>query len=142
MSNIRMMLLVAVAFLLSACAAMDKIKEKSSSLFQASPQASSQASSAEQKLSSGVKIYEEGDYKSSLEALREAEKMGLSRTEDKITAHKYKAFIYCITGRKNQCRHEFEDILEHDPNFDLKPAEAGHPEWGPVFRGVKTDFVK
>ena len=138
MSNVRMILFVAVAFLLSACAAMDKVKDKASTLFQTSPQ----ASSAEQKLSSGVKSYEEGDYKSSLEALREAEKMGLSRTEDKITAHKYKAFIYCITGRKNQCRHEFEDILEHDPNFDLKPAEAGHPEWGPVFRGVKTEFVK
>lgn len=138
MSNIRMMLLVAFAFLLSACAAMDKMKEKSSSLFQASPQ----ANSAEQKLARGVKSYEEGNYKSSLEALREAEKMGLSRTEDKITAHKYKAFIYCITGRKNLCRHEFEDILEYDPNFDLKPAEAGHPDWGPVFRGVKTDFVQ
>ena len=139
MSNIRMMLLVAVAFSLSACAAMDKIKEKSSSLFQARPQ----ASSAELKLSSGVKSYEEGDYKSSLEALHEAEKMGLSRTEDKITMHKYKAFIYCITDRKNLCRHEFEDIFEYDPNFDLQPAEAGHPAWGPVFRGVKASgFAK
>ncbi len=130
MSSIRMVLFITVALLLSACAAVDKVKGKVGGMFQ--------PSSAEQKLSSGVKSYEEGDYKSSLELLRDAEKMGLSRREDKVTAHKYKAFIYCITDRKNQCRHEFEDIFEDDPNFDLQPAEAGHPAWGPVFRGVKA----
>ena len=134
MSNTRMVLFVAAAFLLSACATVDKVKDTVGSLLP--------PGSAEQKLTSGVKNYEEGDYKSSMEALREAEKMGLSRKEDKITAHKYKAFIYCITDRKNQCRHEFEDVLEEDPNFDLKPAEAGHPAWGPVFRAVKAGFGK
>jgi len=131
MSNIRVLLFIAVALSLSACAEMDKVKNK---LFQPSP--------AEQKLSNGVKSYEEGDYKSSLEALREADKMGLSRNADKITLHKYMAFIYCINDRKNQCRHEFEDVLEVDPNFELQPAEAGHPAWGPVFRGVKAGFAK
>ena len=24
------------------------------------------------------------------------------------------------------------------PKFDLEPAEAGHPIWGPVWRSVKT----
>ena len=134
MPNIRMLLFVAIAFSLGACAEMGKVKGKVSELLQPTP--------AEQKLSSGVKSYEDGDYKASLEALRDAEKMGLSRDADKITAHKYKAFIYCITDRKNQCRHEFEDIIEHDPNFDLQPAEAGHPAWGPVFRGVKAEFAK
>ena len=27
-------------------------------------------------------------------------------------------------------------------NFDLTPAEAGHPIWGPVFRAVKADVAK
>lgn len=134
MSNIRMLLFIAVALLLSACAEMGKVKDKMGGLLQ--------PSTAEQKLSSGVKSYEEGDYKSSMEALQDALKVGLSRKDDKITAHKYKAFIYCITERKNQCRHEFEDILEDDPNFDLQPAEAGHPAWGPVFRSVKAGFAK
>lgn len=134
MSNVRMLLFIAVALLLSACAEMGKVKGKVGGMLQ--------PSTAEQKLSGGVKSYEEGDYKSSLEALLEAEKMGLSRKEDKVTVHKYKAFIYCITDRKNQCRHEFEDVLEDDPNFDLKPAEAGHPVWGPVFRSVKAGFAK
>lgn len=134
MSSIRMLLFIAVVFLLSACAGMNKVKDKTGSLLQPSP--------AEQKLSVGVKSYEEGDYKTSMEALRDAEKMGLNRKVDKITAHKYKAFIYCITERNNRCRHEFEDILEEDPNFDLQPAEAGHPAWGPVFRSVKAGFDK
>ena len=134
MSNIRILLFIAVALLLSACAEMGKVKDKMGGLLQ--------PSTAEQKLSGGVKSYEEGDYKSSLEALQDALKAGLSRKDDKITAHKYKAFIYCITERKNQCRHEFEDILEDDPNFDLQPAEAGHPAWGPVFRSVKAGYAK
>ncbi len=134
MSNIRMLLFIAVAFSLSACAEMHKVKDKVGSLLQ--------PSTAEQKLSSGVKSYEEGDYKSSMEALRDADKMGLSRKDDQVSVHKYLAFIYCITERKNKCRHEFEDILELDPNFDLQPAEAGHPAWGPVFRGVKDGFTK
>ena len=134
MSNIRILLFIAVALSLSACAEMGKVKEKVGGLLQ--------PGQAELKLSSGVKSYEEGDYKSSLEALREADKMGLSHKADKITVHKYMAFIYCINDRKNQCRHEFEDVLEVDPNFELQPAEAGHPAWGPVFRGVKAGFAK
>ena len=91
MSNIRILLFIVIAFSLSACAEMSKVKEKVGGLLQPSP--------AEQKLAGGVKSYEDGDYKSSLEALREADKMGLSRYADKITAHKYMAFIYCITDR-------------------------------------------
>lgn len=130
MSNIRWMLFAATVLLLSACGTSGK----GGGMFQ--------AGLAEQKLASGVKSYEEGDYKSSMDALLEAEKMGLSHKADKVTAHKYKAFIYCITDRTNKCRHEFEDIFEVDPNFDLKPAEAGHPVWGPVFRNVKAGFTK
>jgi len=58
MSGIRIMLFAAIALLLSACSTMDKM----SGLFKPSP--------AEQKLSSGVKSYEEGDYRSSMETLQ------------------------------------------------------------------------
>ena len=36
---------------------------------------------------------------------------------------------------------QYEKALEVDPKFDLGPAEAGHPIWGPVFRNVKEDIV-
>ncbi|HEU0283026.1 MAG TPA: TssQ family T6SS-associated lipoprotein [Gallionella sp.] len=130
MPGVRMMLLAAVALLLSACSAMDKV----GGLFQAGP--------AEQKLSSGVKSYEEGDYKTSVAALQSALDTGLSSKSDQVTAYKYLAFIHCISGREKQCRDGFKKAFEIDPNFDLKPAEAGHPVWGPVFRSVKTRPAK
>ena len=131
MMGIRMMLMVTlVAFLLSACGAISKIGE------------SSQPSPGEQNLSGGVKNYEDGDYKSSLDALQKALEMGLSNKSDQVRAHKYLAFIHCVSAREKQCRDEFKKVLEIDPIFDLKPAEAGHPVWGPVFRSVKSKSAK
>ena len=130
MTSIRMVLFVAVAFLLSACGTMDKV----GGLLQPSP--------AEQKLSSGIKSYEEGDYKPSMEALQGALDMGLSSKDSQLVAYKYLAFIHCVSGREKQCRDSFKKAFEIDTNFDLKPAEAGHPVWGPVFRSVKAKPAK
>ncbi len=134
MQGIRVMLLATLVLLLSACSLLGNVKQKVGLL--------PQPNYAEKKLAIGIESYEEGDYKFALEALRDAEKTGLVRKDDKINVHKYLAFIYCITDRKHQCRHEFEDIFEVDPGFDLDAAEVGHPLWGPVFRGVKENFAK
>jgi Tfp pilus assembly protein PilF len=91
---------------------------------------------AEQKLAAGISGYEEGDYKASQVALQSALDMGLSSKPDQVRAHKYLAFIHCVSGREKQCRDAFKKAIEIDPTFDLKPAEAGHPIWGPVFRAV------
>ena len=131
MLNIRIMpIVMSIALLLSACSSVSRVSE----LLQPSP--------AEQKLSGGVKSYEEGDYKSSQEAIQKALEMGLSNKNDQVQAHKYLAFIHCVSAREKQCRDEFRKALEIDSNFDLKPAEAGHPVWGPVFRGVKGKSAK
>ena len=131
MMDIRNMLMFTLAaLLLSACGATGK----GVGLFQANP--------AEQKFSSGVKSYEEGDYKTSMESLQSALDMGVSSKEDQVTAYKYLAFIHCVSGREKQCRDEFKKAFEIDPNFDLKPAEEGHPVWGPVFRSVKSKPAK
>jgi hypothetical protein len=61
---------------------------------------------------------------------------------EQASAHKYLAFINCVSGRPNGCREEFRKAFVADPNFDLTPAEAGHPMWGPVFRSVKTAVSK
>ena len=130
MSSVRMVLFAATVLLLSACGATGKI----GGLFKAGP--------AEQRLSSGVKGYEEVDYKTSMAELQSALDMGLSKKTDQITAYKYLAFIHCVSGREKQCHDEFKKAFEIDPNFDLKPAEAGHPVWGPVFRSVKAKSAK
>lgn len=93
-------------------------------------------------LSEGIKSYEDGDYKNAAASLQKAQNPAASSKSDQVTAHKYLAFINCVTGREDQCRTEFRKALTIDPSFDLKKSEAGHPVWGPVFRGEKAKFTK
>ena len=88
-------------------------------------------------LQAGIKNYEEGDYRDALIDLQSALGSGLNKSAE-IRAHKYSAFVYCVTGKEKLCRDEFKKVLELDPAFNLDAAEAGHPMWGPVFRGVKA----
>ena len=89
------------------------------------------------ELSAGIKSYDEGKYAEAQKSLQSALDEGLTFKSDQVTAHKYLAFIDCITGKERQCREEFKKVLEINPQFELEPAEAGHPQWGPVFRSVK-----
>ncbi len=86
----------------------------------------------------GLKQYEEGDLKSAEDSLQKALAGGLSYTEDRVTAHKYLAFIACATNREPQCREQFAAALALDPRLQLTRAEEGHPMWGPVFKSVKA----
>lgn len=90
-----------------------------------------------QKLAAGIKSYEEGNYKDAAKLIQEALTKGLPDKEGQVEAHKYLAFIHCVSGRKKECTDEFKKALELDPNFELQAAEAGHPLWGPVYSSVK-----
>ena len=94
-------------------------------------------SKGEPQLRSGIKLYEDGRYNEALTSLQGAVSGGLSN-DDQVTANKYMAFISCALKRERQCRAYFSRALELNPSFDLEPAEAGHPIWGPVFRNVKS----
>jgi Tfp pilus assembly protein PilF len=85
----------------------------------------------------GLELYDRGRYGTALTALQNALSDGLSR-RDQILAHKHLAFIHCISKREKLCRDEFQKALRLDPGFELDPAEAGHPMWGPAFRAVKA----
>lgn len=95
---------------------------------------------AEQELSTGIREYEDGNYRISARHLQNALDARLTFDSDAVRAHKYLAFIHCTSNRERQCREEFRRALELDPQFELSPAEAGHPIWGPVFRGVKAEM--
>jgi hypothetical protein len=99
-------------------------------------------SPAEQELQKGIKNYEDGEYKVATKELQTALSLGLTGRSEQASAHKYLAFISCVSGRPNGCREEFRKAFVADPNFDLTPAEAGHPMWGPVFRSVKSAATK
>ena len=92
-------------------------------------------------LEDGVRNYEEGNYRTAQRRLQFALEEGLSRP-DRVKAHKYLAFIACVSGQQLTCREEFGIAFELDPDFDLEPAEAGHPIWGPVFKNVKSKQKK
>jgi len=92
-------------------------------------------------LEEGVENYEEGNYRIAKRRLQFALEEGLSRP-DRVKAHKYLAFIACVSNRPLTCREEFAVALELDPNFELAREEAGHPIWGPVFKSVKATQTK
>jgi Tfp pilus assembly protein PilF len=94
-------------------------------------------SKGEPQLQAGVKLYEDGRYREATASFQSALTAGVSDAEQ-VTANKYLAFISCVSGRERQCRAYFTRALELDPSFELEPAEAGHPKWGPVFRSVKA----
>lgn len=90
------------------------------------------------KLSKGVENYEDGNYIASVEALNNVLQTKLADRDDKVSAYKYIAFIDCVSGREKMCYEAFRKALLLNPNFELTPAEAGHPVWGPVFRSAKA----
>ena len=96
---------------------------------------------AEQDLSSGIRAYEDGDYRNSARLLQSALSGGLFLKSDQVAAHKHLAFIHCAQAREKSCRSEFRKALELDPGFELTPAESGHPSWGPVFKSVKQSMT-
>lgn len=96
-------------------------------------------SKSEQELAKGIKSYEDGEYKTSAKELQTALDLGLDVKRDRATAHKYLAFITCKSARDKSCRDEFQKALDADPNFELAPAEAGHPIWGPALKSVKAE---
>lgn len=91
----------------------------------------------EPALTSGIRKYDDGAYAEARKDLQTALELGL-RDSDRVRAHKYLAFIYCASARKDRCREEFRMALDIDPQMQLAPAEAGHPIWGPIFRSVKA----
>ena len=97
---------------------------------------------AVEELRRGVQRYDDGEYKEAARHFQRALELGLTVPADQVTAHKHLAFMACVAKRTSACRQEFRKAFEVDPAFDLAPAEAGHPMWGPVFRSVKNEVAK
>jgi len=92
-------------------------------------------------LKQGIKEYREGSYRVATRRLQSALEEGLRRPE-RVKAHKYLAFIACVSNQLQTCGEEFAIALELNPNFQLTSAEAGHPIWGPIFKSVKAQQAK
>lgn len=91
---------------------------------------------AERTLHDGLRAYEDGQYPAAEKSLRQALAHSLGSARDRATAHKLLAFIQCTSSRLAECEAEFRAARLADPGFALNRAEAGHPQWGPVYRKV------
>lgn len=130
MAFLRLVMAAAIAAILLGCesAPIKAIRQDFKSLFE--------PHKGEANLTSGIKQYEDGNYSSAARLLQSSLDQGLGRN-DQVRAHKYLAFIHCVSGRERRCRDEFRIALKIDPSFELAANEAGHPIWGPAFRSVK-----
>lgn len=95
---------------------------------------------AQAHLADGLKRYDAGTYDESVRSFLLALDTGLLNPTQQITARKHMAFMHCVSGREAACKEEFEKAFALDAKFELTPAEAGHPTWGPVFRQLKTEI--
>jgi hypothetical protein len=94
------------------------------------------------ELSKAVRSYDDGDYAAAAKQFQAALDLGLVAPADRALAYKHLAFMACVAGRVRVCRGEFRKAFGAQPDFDLSPAEAGHPTWGPVFRSVKAEAAR
>lgn len=88
---------------------------------------------AEQMLFDGLAKYDAGDFDAALALLQGAYKEGLAAKADQIKALKHAAFCLCLANRSTPCRNEFQKIFELDADFELAPAEVGHPAWHRIY---------
>ena len=88
-------------------------------------------------LRDGMGNYDKKRFPQAAEQFQEALDVGLTEP-DQVKAHKYLAFIHCAAKRERQCRAHFRTALELNPEFELEPAEASNPAWGPTFRALKA----
>ncbi len=93
-------------------------------------------------LQDGMIKYDSGDYVAAARLLEGALKEGLATKELQVRAHKHIAFSLCLQEKWRECRAAFIKIYEVDPDFDLSPAEAGHPSWPRTFAGAKAQAKK
>ena len=96
----------------------------------------------EQTLQDGLIKYDSGDYVSAVQLLEAALKEGLTGKELQVRAMKHIAFSLCLQGKYKDCRAAFVKIYDVNPDFDLTPAEAGHPSWTKTFAGAKAQARK
>jgi Tfp pilus assembly protein PilF len=89
---------------------------------------------AERALIEGIRAYDDGQYPQAETALRKALAAGLRSGRDQASAHKLLAFITCTSERPRECEAAFRAARAADASFALTRSEAGHPQWGPMYR--------
>ncbi len=123
-------LLIAAAALAAGCAAPPSAAPPPTGLAEVMERP------AERALLDGIRAYDDAQYAQAEKALRLALAEGLPSARDRATAHKLLAFISCTSERLADCQAQFREARAADAAFALSRSEAGHPVWGPVYKGL------
>ena len=92
---------------------------------------------AEKALLAGIRAYDDGQYTEAEQQLALSLRLNLRSAKDRAAAHKHLAFIYCTSQREAECEAAFRAARRADPAFALSKSEAGHPQWGPVYKRLQ-----
>jgi len=96
-------------------------------------------SAGERALVAAIGSYDRGEFGSAIRQLTPMTTDGSLDAPQTLRALKVLAFSHCSAGALTACRQTFERAFRADANFELAPAERGHPIWGPQFdRARKT----
>jgi predicted small secreted protein len=91
----------------------------------------------EQLFAEGSDLYDKGDFKGAIRKLLIARDASDEAPIVKQNSLRLLAFSYCVTNQKPLCKAQFTSLLKLTPTFQLSRGEAGHPQWGPVFKEAK-----
>jgi hypothetical protein len=115
----------ALAVLLSACSSTPKEPENP-------------YTPAEELLLQQIEAdFHKGEYKTVIDTVKKAPETSLGGMAFRTDALKLKAFSECVSRQQRNCRNTFRQLLELNPEFNLKESESSHPQWGKVFATEK-----
>ena len=94
---------------------------------------------AQRELAAGIALYDQGEYVNAIRSLLTAQDIWQASLDIRVAAYKYVAFSHCLLNRPQPCKQSFSKLLSMKPDFELKAAEAGHPQWGAAFSEAKQE---
>lgn len=123
--------------LLGGCATL--AGQSTAGMAGAGAEAAADEAEAKRELATGIELYDKGDYVLALRSLLMAQGIWQASRDLRVTAHKYVAFSHCLLNRPKPCKQSFSDLLALKPDFELSPAEAGHPQWSGAFKHARQE---
>ncbi|GKS76673.1 PEGA domain-containing protein [Acidovorax sp. SUPP950] len=82
-----------------------------------------------QYLGQGIALFDAKDFQTAERAFQSALFAGLPDGQERASAHKYLAFIYCTNGEGKRCESEFDAAFAVRPSFKIDGYELNNTPW-------------
>lgn len=87
------------------------------------------AAPGRQLLGQGIALFDAKNFKMAERALQSALFSGLPDRQERASAHKYLAFVYCSNSEWARCESEFDAAFSARPSFSLEAYETQNTPW-------------